>query len=69
MSPAEVHSNYFAHVSPVAYLFLPMNWLLWPIAGYYPQILEPYMSDDAFEILLTFRVSVYICILVLLLNY
>ena len=44
--------------SPSLHLLLvPLVWGLWGVAGYYPHALQPYMSGDAFETLLVFRVS------------
>ena len=43
-------------VDPTHFL-VPLVWGLWGVAGYYPHTLEPYMSNDAFEYLLVFRVS------------
>ena len=47
-----------AAVAPSSHLLLvPLVWGLCGVAGYYPHTLEPYMSGDAFETLLVFRVS------------
>ena len=56
MSPPVVHPKYFARVGLEA-LSVPIVWVSWGIAGYFPHVLEPYLSDDIFEMLLTFRVS------------
>ena len=46
--------------SPVVNIYhfiVPVGWALWGVAGYYPHLLEPHLDKDAFEVLLTFRVS------------
>ena len=57
MASRNVDPDYFEHPSVVAYVLLPVTWVLLPMSGYAPQLLMPYVSAAAYDFLLAWSVS------------
>ena len=52
-----VDPDYFVHPSIIAYILLPVTWVLLPLSGYAPHILRPYVSAAVYHFLLDWNVS------------
>ena len=57
MATRNVDPDYFKHPSVIAYVLLPVTWVLLPMSGYAPHLLKPYVSATAFTFLLDWSVS------------
>ena len=57
MAARNVDPDYFEHPSVIAYVLLPVTWVLLPMSGYAPQLLEPYVSAAVFAFLMAWSVS------------
>ena len=52
-----VDPDYFVHPSIVAYLLLPVTWVLLPLGGCAPHLLQPHLSATIYRSILDWSVS------------
>ena len=55
--PSKVPPNYFIYPEFLAFVFLPITWVLLPVAGFQPNLLADYLPPDIFQSISKAQVS------------
>ena len=55
--PSKVPPNYFIYPEFLAFVFLPITWVLLPVAGFQPNSLADYLPPDIFQSISKAQVS------------
>ena len=57
---SKIPPDFFVYPELLAFIFLPITWILLPVAGFHPELMKDYLPVTAFMFLANYQVHTFL---------